>query len=69
MPPPLPMRATSWPASRSSEAATMMTSTPMAAAFFLASPSRAVRPKRMARTLPRAAQAMTAALAAARRSF
>ncbi|MET3447482.1 hypothetical protein ABIC76_002816 [Ralstonia sp. 1138] len=47
----------------------MMTSTPMAAALFLASPSRAVRPKRMARTLPRAAQAMTAALAAARRSF
>ncbi|MBB0025765.1 hypothetical protein D7S70_18940 [Ralstonia pickettii] len=63
MPPPLPMRATSWPASRLSEAATMMTSTPMAAALFLASPSRAVRP------LPRAAQAMTAALAAARRSF
>jgi len=46
-----------------------MTSMPMAAALFLVSPSRAVRPKRMARTLPRAAQAMIAALAAARRSF
>jgi len=46
-----------------------MTSMPMAAAFFLASPFRAVRRKRMARTLPRAAQAMTAALAAALRSF
>lgn len=47
----------------------MMTSTPMAAALFLASPSRAVRPKRTVRTLPRAAQAMTAALAVARRLF
>jgi hypothetical protein len=46
-----------------------MTSMPMAAAFLLASSSRAMRPKRVARTLPRAAQAMTAALAAARRLF
>jgi len=44
-----------------------MTSMPLAAAFLFAMSSRAVRPKRMARTLPRAAQAMTAALAAARR--
>jgi hypothetical protein len=45
-----------------------MTSMPMAAAAFLfSSSSRAVRPKRVARTLPRAIQAMTAALAAARR--
>jgi len=44
-----------------------MTSMPMAAAFLFASSFRAVRPKRVARTTPRAAQAMTAALAAARR--
>ncbi|MBU9577772.1 hypothetical protein [Ralstonia mannitolilytica] len=41
---------------------------PMAAAFLVASSSRAARPKRVQLTLPRAAQAMTAALAAARRS-
>ncbi len=44
-----------------------MTSMPMAAAFLFFSSSRAVRPKRAARTLLRAVQAMTAALAAARR--
>ncbi|MCO5399996.1 hypothetical protein [Ralstonia soli] len=44
-----------------------MTLMPMAAAFLFSSSFRAVRPKRVARTLPRAAQAMTAALAAARR--
>ncbi|MGM3409716.1 hypothetical protein KXR69_09035 [Ralstonia holmesii] len=69
MPPPLPMRATSWRASRLSEAATIMTSMPMAAAFLIVSSVRAVRRKRVARTSPRAAQAMTAALAAARRLF
>lgn len=44
-----------------------MTSMPKAAVFLFVSSSRAVRPKRMARTLPRAVQVMTAALAAARR--
>ncbi|CAJ0810864.1 hypothetical protein [Ralstonia flaminis] len=41
----------------------------LAAAFFVALSSRVVRPKRMAHALPHAAQAMTAALAAARRLF
>jgi len=40
---------------------------PMAAAFLFVSSSRAVRSNRAARMLPHAAQAMTAALAAARR--
>ncbi|WP_167313487.1 hypothetical protein [Ralstonia insidiosa] len=46
-----------------------MTSMPLAAALPIASSSRAVRPKRVVRALPHAAQAMTAALAAARRLF
>ena len=46
-----------------------MTSKQMAAGSLLVSFFRAVRPKRVARTSPRAAQAMTAALAAARRLF
>ncbi|CAJ0770310.1 hypothetical protein [Ralstonia chuxiongensis] len=46
-----------------------MTSMPVAAAFLLSSSFRAVRPERVARTSPRAAQAMNAAIAAARRLF
>jgi len=45
-----------------------MTLVPMAAAFLFSSSSRAVRPKRGAHAQSRAAQAMIATLAAARRS-
>ncbi|KMW45456.1 hypothetical protein ACUXPM_001596 [Ralstonia sp. 151470066-2] len=61
-------RATGW-GGHAQFAATVANTRNTSAALLIASSCRAVRPKRMARALPHAAQAMTAALAAARRLF